>query len=64
MSKNKIEITIEIEDDQAAWITDNMGEYDLADESKAFRILLDYAMDEVDVDTVFSSENIRCRHCG
>ena len=64
MAKNKIEITIEIEDDQADWITDNMGEYDLADESKAFRILLDYAMDEVDADTVFSSENIRCRHCG
>ena len=64
MSKNKIEITIEIEDDQADWITDNMGAYDLADESKAFRILLDYAMDEVDADTVFSSENIRCRHCG
>ena len=64
MSKNKIEITIEIEDDQADWISDNMGEYDLADESKAFRILLDYAMDEVDADTVFSSENIRCLHCG
>ena len=64
MSKNKIEITIEIEDDQADWISDNMGEYDLADESKAFRILLDYAMDEVDADTVFSSENTRCRHCG
>ena len=64
MAKNKIEITIEIEDDQADWISDNMGEYDLADESKAFRILLDYAMDEVDADTVFSSENISCRHCG
>ena len=64
MSKNKIEITIEIEDDQADWISDNMGEYDLADESKAFRILLDYAIEEVYADTVFSSENIRCRHCG
>tara|TARA_B100001123_G_scaffold443577_1_gene590003 strand:+ start:1222 stop:1416 length:195 start_codon:yes stop_codon:yes gene_type:complete len=64
MSKNKIEITIEIEDDQADWISDNMLEYDLADESKAFRILLDYAMDEVDADTLFSPDNIRCRHCG
>tara|TARA_Y100001934_G_C12042501_1_gene626752 strand:+ start:498 stop:692 length:195 start_codon:yes stop_codon:yes gene_type:complete len=64
MSKNKIEITIEIEDDQADWISDNMGEYDLADESKAFRILLNYAMDEVDADTLFSPDNIRCRHCG
>ena len=64
MSKNKIEITIEIEADQADWISDNMGEYDLADESKAFRILLNYAMDEVDADTLFSPDNIRCRHCG
>ena len=64
MSKNKIEITIEIEDDQADWITDNIGEFDLTDESKAFRILLDYAIEEVDTETLFSSENIRCRHCG
>ena len=64
MSKNKIEITIEIEDDQANWITDNIGEFDLTDESKAFRILLDYAIEEVDTETLFSSENIRCRHCG
>ena len=64
MSKNKIEITIEIEDDQADWITDNIGEFDLTDESKAFRILLDYAIEEVDRETLFSSDNIRCRHCG
>lgn len=64
MSKNKIEITIEIEDDQADWITDNIGEFDLTDESKAFRILLDYAIEEVDTETLFSSDNIRCRHCG
>ena len=64
MAKNKIELTIEIEDDQADWISDNIGEFDLADESKAFRIQLDYAMDEVEADTVFSPNNIRCRHCG
>jgi hypothetical protein len=63
MAKNKIEITIEIEDDQADWITDNITKYHISDDSKAFRILLDFAMGEIDSETVFSQDNMRCRHC-
>ena len=35
-------------------------EYDMADESKALRVLLDYAVQDVSKDLIFSDENMRC----
>ena len=39
-------------------------EYDMADESKALRVLLDYAVQDVSKDLIFSDENMRCHFCG
>ncbi len=58
----KIEVTLEIQSDQKAWLEKMVEQYDVEDSGKALRILLDYAMTEADTEELF--ENIRCNHCG
>ena len=40
-----------------ARLEENVAEYSLEDESKALRVLIDYAMEEVDPEHIFASEN-------
>ena len=61
--KDKIELTLSIESDQLDWLSEIIQDYDLPNESKAIRILLDYAIEDADKDEVFSPDNMRCRHC-
>ena len=61
--KDKIELTIDLETDHLDWLSEIIQDYDLANESKAIRILLDYAIQDADKDGIFSPDNIRCRHC-
>ena len=42
--KNIIQITLEVEGDQVEYLNKIAERYDLADESKALRVLLDYAI--------------------
>tara|TARA_B100001750_G_scaffold175105_1_gene143295 strand:- start:500 stop:700 length:201 start_codon:yes stop_codon:yes gene_type:complete len=60
----KITISVEVEDEQADWLTENSVEYGLSDQSKALRVLLDYAIQDVDAELIFSDDNSRCRFCG
>jgi hypothetical protein len=60
----KISISVEVEDEQADWLTENSVEYGLSDQSKALRVLLDYAIQDVDAELIFSDDNSRCRFCG
>ena len=60
----KISIRVEVEDEQADWLTENSVEYGLSDQSKALRVLLDYAIQDVDAELIFSDDNSRCRFCG
>lgn len=62
--KNKTDLEFAIEEDQMNWLAENVTEFSLEDESKALRVLIDYAMEEVDAEYIFASENMRCRHCG
>lgn len=64
MAKDKVEITMEIEKDHLDWITDNASEFTSSDNSKIMRILLDYAIQDVEAGDIFAPENMRCRHCG
>ena len=48
MSEGKITVSFEIESDQADWINEQVEQFGLPDESKAMRILLDYALEELD----------------
>ena len=60
----KISISVEVEDEQADWLTENSVEYGLSDQSKALRVLLDYAIQDADAELIFSDDNSRCRFCG
>lgn len=61
--KNKVELTLSLESDHLDWLSEIIQDYDLPDESKAIRILLDYAIEDADKDEVFSPDNMRCKHC-
>ena len=63
MSGYKIEHTFEIVKEQREWLDSITEEYGLTDESKALRILLDYAIEEGNKDEIFSDINMRCRYC-
>ena len=64
MPSNKIDQTFEIEQQQFDWLGKIAEDYGLADEAKALRVLLDFAIQDSDKDFIFSSENMRCRFCG
>ena len=64
MPSDKIAQTVEIERAQRDWLGEIAKDYGLADESKALRVLLDFAIQDGDRDLIFSSENMRCRFCG
>ncbi len=62
MQKHKVVESVEIEADQLEWLRDMAESYQLADVSKALRVVLDYAMMDLDEDDIFGV--IRCRRCG
>ena len=62
-ASNKVELTLEIESDQASYLERIAERFDFPDSSKALRVLLDFAIQDVDPDTIFSQDNMRCRHC-
>ena len=64
MPMNKVAQTFEIEQEQVEWLGQVAEEYGLADQAKAMRVLLDFAIQDGDKDLIFSGENARCRFCG
>ena len=64
MPSNKVTHEFEIESEHREWLDEVAEEYDFQDESKALRVLLDYAIQDADKEMVFSDENMRCRYCG
>lgn len=62
MQKHKIVEKVEIEADQLEWLKEMAENHQLADFSKALRIVLDHAMMDADEDDIFAA--IRCRRCG
>jgi len=63
MAKNKENINVEIAVDHLDWLANIVEKFELPDESKALRILLDYVIEEADEEDIFDIENMRCRHC-
>ena len=59
----KKEIIIELEQEQIDWLAENVVDFGLPDESKAARVLFAFAMSEIDVEEIFSSDNSKCL-CG
>lgn len=62
MQKHKIVEKVEIEADQLEWLKEMAETHELADFSKALRVVLDHAMMDADEDDIFGA--IRCRRCG
>ena len=62
-TSNKIEVVLEIQNDQAAYLKKIAERFEFPDESKALRVLLDYAIRDADEHLIFAPENMRCRHC-
>ena len=64
MAKDKVTATLELERDHLEWLNTIVNHYDLADESKAARVLFDYVIQDADNELIFAAENSRCQHCG
>jgi len=62
MGGQKMAFELDLNTDQMAFIRSAKEKYDLADESKAIRIVMDYLMTNPGIhDTVFSE--VRCLRC-
>ncbi|MGE5536993.1 MAG: hypothetical protein ACM30I_00095 [Gemmatimonas sp.] len=64
MAGNKEKFTFDARDYQLSFLRDMMQQYGIKDEGKALRILLDYAVQDGDLDVIFSKKNMRCIACG
>lgn len=60
--KDKIDVNMEIERVQLEWLKAMTRKYQIADESKALRIVLDHARNAADQTVLFKT--IRCLGCG
>ena len=59
--KDKLNVNVEIERAQREWLEAMATKYQIADESKALRIVLDHARAAADEKVLF--ETIRCLGC-
>lgn len=57
-------VQVELRDYQISFLQDMMEKYKIPDQGKAIRILLDYAVQDADLDLVFDRKNMRCIACG
>lgn len=64
MPHDPIEHEFEVESSHREWLDKIAEEYNFMDESKALRVLLDYAIQDGDKELIFADTNMRCLHCG
>lgn len=64
MAGKKIAQTFELRDYQVEFLREMMTKYKIKDEGKALRVLLDYAVQDGDLDQIFDKMNMRCIACG
>lgn len=57
----KTTVELSMNEDQRVWLREMAAKHHLPDESKALRVLLDFAMFSGDESEIF--ETIRCRRC-
>ena len=64
MPKDKVTVTLELERDHLEWQNTIANQHHFPDESKAARVLFNYAIKDADNELIFAGENARCPHCG
>ena len=57
-------VQVELREYQIEFLKDMMAKYKIPDQGKALRVLLDYAVQDADLDLVFDKKNMRCIACG
>ncbi len=62
MAGEKQAVTFQVQDDVVRMLKAAAEKYNLPDESKALRVILDYVIEDGDWDEIF--DQIRCNRCG
>lgn len=62
MGDEMMEATVKIRAGHMAWLEQMAKDHQLPDANKALRVLLEYAVQEGDVEAIF--KQVRCHHCG
>ena len=57
-------VPVKLRDYHLEFLKDMMAKYKIPDQDKALRVLLDYAVQDADLDLVFDKKNMRCIACG
>lgn len=57
-------VQVPLRDYHIEFLKDIMAKYRIPDQGKALRVLLDYAVQDADLDLVFDKKNMRCIACG
>ncbi len=63
LPKDKVGVSLQLESDHLQWLKDIVERFEFPDESKAMRVLLDYAIQDIEDEVIFAFENMRCTHC-
>lgn len=61
MAAPKTSLQFEINEHQLAWLRDMAVRFELPDEHKALRVVLEHAIQDGDLDEIFTT--IRCGNC-
>lgn len=61
MAGPKFEAVYQLNPNHVDWLKQMADKYDLGDQDKALRVVIDYVLTEADESTVF--EDIRCLYC-
>ncbi len=64
MSGIKVKIDWDVRDYHISFFKDMAQKYGIVDEAKALRVLVDYALQDGDLDLIFAKKNMRCIACG
>jgi hypothetical protein len=57
-------VQVQLREYHLSFLQDMMEKYKIPDQDKALRVLLDYAVQDADLDLVFDRKNMRCIACG
>ncbi len=64
MSGIKVKIDWDVRDYHINFFKDLAQKYGIVEEAKALRVLVDYALQDGDLDLIFAKKNMRCIACG
>ena len=64
MAGIKVKVDWEVRDYHINFLKDMAEKYGIKDQAKAMRVLIDYALQDGDLDLIFDKKNMRCIACG